>query len=87
MNEYEQMMERKRKTEADARKRIDDWFKSHPDRKCTDSVFYRLAGGHFIYNIEKNEYGIYLMRTDTGGLVDLMQYGEDVLTGISYLLK
>lgn len=86
MTQHERMWQIQRQKESDARKRITEWFDNHPDKqRC--SAYYALAGGHFINGIEKNEYGTYLMRTDTGGLVDLMHFGADVLSGVVSVMK
>jgi hypothetical protein len=80
------MWQIQRQKESDARRRITEWFDNHPDKqRCI--AYYALAGGHFINGIEKNEYGTYLMRTDTGGLVDLMHFGADVLSGVVSVME
>ena len=86
MTQHERMWQIQRQKESDARKRITEWFDNHPDKhRC--SAYYTIAGGHFVNGIEKNECGIIQMRTDTGALVDLMHFGADVLSAVSYSIE
>ena len=86
MTQHERMWQIQRRKESDARKRITEWFDSHPDKqRC--SAYYTIAGRHFVNGIEKNERGIIQMRTDTGALVDLMYFGADVLSGVVSVME
>ena len=86
MTQHERMWQIQRQKETDARKRITEWFDNHPDKQVC-SVYYTIAGGHFVNGIEKNERGIIQMRTDTGALVDLMHFGADVLSGVVSVME
>jgi len=86
MTQHERMWQIQRQKESDARKRITEWFDNHPDKQVC-SVYYTIAGGHFVNGIEKNERGIIQMRTDTGALVDLMYFGADVLSAVAYSIE
>lgn len=86
MTQHERMWQIQRQKESDARKRITEWFENHPDKQVC-SVYYTIAGGHFVNGIEKNERGNIQMRTDTGALVDLMHFGADILSAVAYSIE
>ena len=86
MTQHERMWQIQRQKESDARKRIEDWFNSHPDKQVC-SVYYTVAGGCIIRSIEKNKHGIMKLREDNGAFVDLMHFGADVLYGITTVME
>jgi hypothetical protein len=81
MKQHERMWQIQKRKESEARRRITEWFDSHPDRTYCNA-HYTITGNHYVDGIQKNKYGFFLFRSDTGGLVDLMYFGADVLSGI-----
>ena len=87
MTQHEIILQLQRQKESNARRRITEWFKTHPDKQICN-VYYTLAGGRIIIrSIEKNKHGIIQLREDTGTFVDLMHFGADVLYGITTVME
>jgi hypothetical protein len=80
------MWQIQRQKESEARKRIMEWFDNHPDRTYCNA-HYTITDSHYVDGIQKNKNGYFLFRSDTGGLIDPMYFGADVLSGVVSVME